>query len=67
MILGLVASSNSQNSEKAQPENPKPDAVEEAQKERDKQLLLKVFIGSFLLIFDLILSPGLFSKGENLS
>lgn len=42
----------------------KPNAVEEAQKESDKQQLIKVFVGSFIIIFGLIMSTRLFSSGK---
>ena len=61
-ILGLV----NPTSEKANQESLKPNPVDEARKESEKQQLIKVFICSFLAIFGSLLLTRLFSKDKRL-
>ncbi len=61
-VLSLVLPSSSPATENPNQESLKPNPVDEARKEFEKQQLIKVFIFSFLTIFGLLMLTRLFSK-----
>lgn len=63
LIMSLFSSEAKEEVEKSKRKDPAASAAQEAQNEKDKQLLIKMFIGSFLLIFGLLFSTRFFSKG----